>query len=306
MKKKIVSLMLLISLTYGNCFATGMPVVDAVLNSSVLTEFVTTLTQLYEMYDHTMNQIEMIRQKYEQMQFYIDRAANWNWQEIQWDGDLDFRNEITQATKQVNKQLTNIRKIKNSLTTNTVSWGGQSYSIASLAGINIDGQGNLEDFVKEGTSYYEDGFKKAAKVWEEGVPENEAQYIWAKYGLSPANYKMVRDVEKKLSETAALLIGNVEDSPEKKEIETEQMKIIENIMKMLQQEGATPDEIASVNAMLQEQTIFSLKDLQKSLEQAMGYFAWYNQLQAQKEESEKQSRIEKMQEADKNSIPNFW
>ncbi len=306
MKKKIVSLMLLISLTYGNCFATGMPVVDAVLNSSVLTEFVTTLTQLYEMYDQTMNQIEMIRQKYEQMQFYIDRAANWNWQEIQWDGDLDFRNEITQATKQVNKQLTNIRKIKNSLTTNTVSWGGQSYSIASLAGINIDGQGNLVDFIKEGTSYYEDGFKKAAKVWEEGVPENEAQYIWAKYGLSPANYKMVRDVEKKLSETAALLIGNVEDSPEKKEIETEQMKIIENIMKMLQQEGATPDEIASVNAMLQEQTIFSLKDLQKSLEQAMGYFAWYNQLQAQKEESEKQSRIEKMQEADKNSIPNFW
>lgn len=306
MKKKIVSFMLLISLTYGNCFATCMPVVDAVLNSSVLTEFVTTLTQLYEMYDQTMNQIEMIRQKYEQMQFYIDRAANWNWQEIQWDGDLDFRNEITQATKQVNKQLTNIRKIKNSLTTNTVSWGGQSYSIASLAGINIDGQGNLEDFVKEGTSYYEDGFKKAAKVWEEGVPENEAQYIWAKYGLSPANYKMVRDVEKKLSETAALLIGNVEDSPEKKEIETEQMKIIENIMKMLQQEGATPDEIASVNAMLQEQTIFSLKDLQKSLEQAMGYFAWYNQLLAQKEESEKQSRIEKMQEADKNSIPNFW
>ena len=306
MKKKIVSLMLLISLTYGNCFATGMPVVDAVLNSSVLTEFVTTLTQLYEMYDQTMNQIEMIRQKYEQMQFYIDRAANWNWQEIQWDGDLDFRNEITQATKQVNKQLTNIRKIKNSLTTNTVSWGGQSYSIASLAGINIDGQGNLEDFVKEGTSYYEDGFKKAAKVWEEGVPENEAQYIWAKYGLSPANYKMVRDVEKKLSETAALLIGNVEDSPEKKEIETEQMKIIENIMKMLQQEGATPDEIASVNAMLQEQTIFSLRDLQKSLEQAMGYFAWYNQLQAQKEEAEKQSRIEKLQEENKNSIPNFW
>ena len=274
--------------------------------TAVLNDAITSLTQLYEMYDHTMNQVEMIKQKYEQMQFYIDRAANWQWNDIEWDGDLDFRNEITQATSQVNKQLTNIRKIKNSLTSNTLSFGGQSYSIASLAGISVNGQGNLESFIKEGSNYYAEGFKKAAKVWEEGVSDKEAAFIWSKYGLTPANYKMVRDVENKLNETAALLIGSIEDSPEKREIEENEMKIIENIMNMLQQEGATPDQIASVQALLQEQTIFSLKELQKSLEQAMGYMAWYNQLLAQKEESEKQSRIEKMQEMDKNSIPDFF
>ncbi len=304
MKKRFLVYLLTVTIC-KNVFATGaMITLDPTVNASVITEFLTSLTELYEMYDQTMQNIEMIQQKYEQMQFYIDRAQNWKWEEVEWDGDLDFRNEIKNATSQVNKQLTNIRKIKDSLTSNTVSWGGQSFSIASLAGIPIEGQGNLEAFVKEGAKYYEDGFKKAAKVWEEGVPEKEAQYIWSKYGLSPANYKMVRDVEKKLSETTGLLIGYIEDSDAKKEIETEQAKIIENIMDMLQQEGVTSDQIASVNAMLQEQTIFSLRDIEKKMEQAMGYMAWYNQLLAQKEESEAQSKLEKQKEAMKTSIPN--
>lgn len=298
MKRKL-SCILMFLLCFSNVNAVESPA----MLSAVINEAITSLTKLYEMYDQTMNQIQMIQQKYEQMQFYIDRAANWRWQDVEWDGDLDFRNEITKATKQVDKQLTNIRKIKNSLTSNTLSWGGQSFSIASLAGIKIDGQGNLEDFIKEGSAYYSDGFKKAAKVWEEGVSDEEASYIWSKYGLTPANYKMVRDVENKLNETAAFLIGSIENSPEKQEIENDDMKVMEEIIQMLQQEGATPDQIASVQALLQERSYFALKDLQKSLEQATGYIAWYNQLQAQKEESEKQSQMERMKESSGNSIP---
>ena len=298
MKRKL-SCILMFLLCFSNVNAVESPA----MLSAVINEAITSLTKLYEMYDQTMNQIQMIQQKYEQMQFYIDRAANWRWQDVEWDGDLDFRNEITKATKQVDKQLTNIRKIKNSLTSNTLSWGGQSFSIASLAGIKIDGQGNLEDFIKEGSAYYSDGFKKAAKVWEEGVSDEEASYIWSKYGLTPANYKMVRDVENKLNETAAFLIGSIENSPEKQEIENDDMKVMEEIIQMLQQEGATPDQIASVQALLQERSYFALKDLQKSLEQATGYIAWYNQLQAQKEEAEKQSQIERMRESSGNSIP---
>ena len=159
MKRKL-SFIVLFLLCFSNVNAVESPA----MLTAVINDAITSLTKLYEMYDQTMNQIQMIQQKYEQMQFYIDRAANWRWQDVEWDGDLDFRNEITKATKQVDKQLTNIRKIKNSLTSNTLSWGGQSFSIASLAGIKIDGQGNLEDFIKEGSAYYSDGFKKAAKV----------------------------------------------------------------------------------------------------------------------------------------------
>ena len=109
-RKKLITLIFCIVIFMNGLFA-QLPVIDPTVNASVLTQFVTSLSQLYEMYDHTMNQIEMIQQKYEQMQFYIDRAANWKWNEIQWDGDLDFRNEITQATKNIDRQLTNIRKI---------------------------------------------------------------------------------------------------------------------------------------------------------------------------------------------------
>ena len=281
-------------------------VVDPTVNASVLTQFVTSLTQLYEMYDHTMNQIEMIQQKYEQMQFYLERAKNWKWEDIQWDGDLDFRNEITQATKQVDRQLTNIRKVKNSLTSKTVSWGGQSYSIASLAGIPIEGQGNLEEFVKEGADYYKDGFKKAAQYWAEGVPENEAQYIWAKYGLNPANYKMVRDVEAKLSETTGILIGYIEDTPEMEKLDKEKMERLENIMNMLVQEGLAPDQISSIIAMLQQESVYSLRDIEKKLEQCMGYLAWHNQLIAQKEEAEAQSKMEKLKENSKKEASGYY
>ena len=254
-----------------------------------------------------MNQIEMIQQKYEQMQFYIDRAANWKWNEVQWDGDLDFRNEIFKATSNIDRQLTNIRKIKNSLTSNTVSWGGQSYSIASLAGINIDGQGNIEDFVKEGTAYYEDGFRKAAKYWADGVPENEAQYIWSKYGLTPANYKMVRDVERKVQEKAAELIGLTEDTPEVKEFDTYRAEVLEQIMDMLYQvDDITEPEILSIMAELQEQEILAINEFKIMVKQAIAYQAWKNQLDAQKEEAEKQSRIERLEEADKNSVPSNW
>ena len=115
MKKRKICL--LFALFYINkLFAFESPA----MLTAVLNDAITSLTQLYEMYDHTMNQIEMIKQKYEQMQFYIDRAANWKWDDIEWDGDLDFRNEITKATSQVDKQLSNIRKIKNSLTSNTL------------------------------------------------------------------------------------------------------------------------------------------------------------------------------------------
>ena len=308
MKSKKQYILILTFILFAKTKTFGqMAVIDPTVNASVITQFITSLTQLYEMYDHTMNQIEMIQQKYEQMQFYVDRAANWKWQDVEWDGDLDFRNEISQATRNIDRQLTNIRKIKNSLTTNTVSWGGQSYSIASLAGINIDGQGNLADFVKEGAAYYDNGFKKAAKYWAEGVPDNEAQYIWSKYGLNPANYRMVRDVEAKVQEKAAYLIGLTEDSPEVKEVESERGKVLDEIMKMLQSDDEmTEGQIQSIMAMLQQQTVLELSDFKKTLNQAIGYMAWYNQLLAQEKEAEAQSKIEKMKEANKNQVSSYF
>lgn len=304
--KKILSLFISLVFLSFFCFSQPLTVIDPTVNASVLTQYVSTLTQLYEMYDQTMNQIQMIQQKYEQMQFYLERAANWKWEDIEWDGDLDFRNEIKQATKQVDKELTNIRRARDAFTSKAVSWGGQSYSLASLAGYSIDGQGNLEEFVKEGAKYYESGFKKAANYWAEGVPEKEAEYIWSKYGLTPANYKMVRDVEAKLQDVSMDLFSFYEETPETIKMKKEKMQVIEQIMDMLHQEGVTSDQIAEGMAMLQEQTIFSLNELKNLLEKGLGYAAWMNQLQLQKEESEMQSKLERQQRALKSCVPSNW
>lgn len=305
--KKIFSIFIICLSFYFNIFSQTVSIVnDPLVNASVLTQYVSTLTQLYEMFDQTMNQIQMIQQKYEQMQFYLERAANWKWEDIEWDGDLDFRNEIKQATKQVDKELTNIRRARDAFTSKAVSWGGQSYSLASLAGYSIDGQGNLEEFVKEGAKYYESGFKKAANYWAEGVPEKEAEYIWSKYGLTPANYKMVRDVEAKLQDVSMDLFSFYEETPETIKMKKEKMQVIEQIMDMLHQEGVTSDQIAEGMAMLQEQTIFSLNELKNLLEKGLGYAAWMNQLQLQKEESEMQSKLERQQRALKSCVPSNW
>lgn len=305
MKKKLLALVLGAGLC-ANSFGAGTPVFDFILNSTEITNVLATIDQLYEAYDQTMNQIQMIQQNYERLQFAIEQAATFNFNEIQWDGDLDFRNEIKNATSQVNRQLNNIRSIRNSLTAKTVNIGGQSFSFASLCGIN-DGNGSLEEMVHAAGNYYNDAFAKAAKTWAEGVSDDDAQRLWARYGLSPANYRMVQDVKTKLNEKLSYLIGSTEEDLQEASKEADVFnETIENLMDMLGKEGATESELAQVNGMLLKQTITQLQNMQSDLKQGMSYMAWWNRYMEQKEEAEAQSRKEKLEAEDKNSIPSYF
>lgn len=294
---------------FTNMFAQlgGGIVYDPTVNNSIITQFLTTMDQLYQMYDQTMNQIQMIQQNYETMQFYINQAAQYNFREIQWDGDLDFRNEIMDATRQVNKQLNNIRGIRDSLNAKTVNIGNQSFSFASLCGIPSKTNGNAVDMVKAALNYYGDGLAKAASVWAEGVPESDAQRLWARYGLTPANYKMVREVENELNKHVEYLIGSTqEDLVQQSKEEQDFYNTITNLMDMLGQQDITEKELLQVQGMLYEQTIFTLKSMQSDLKEGMGYIVWQDRYLKQKEESEKQSKLEKMEEMQGNSIPDFF
>lgn len=308
MKKKI-SLIICVFFIFANIYSQGMlPVYDPAVNNSILTEFVTALTELYEMYDQTMNQIQMIEQNYERMQFYIDRAKTWDFNEVQWDGDLDFRNEIMDATSQINSQLTNIRQIRNSLTAKTVSFGGKSFSFASLCGINQgDNFGNVKDFVEEGFDYYQDGFRNACLNFAEGVPDSEAQYIWSKYGLNPANYQMVREVENCLAEKASYLFGNADEELQQQNTNYRQWySKMEEIMKMLNADGATDGQLMQAQGLLLQQTCFTMKQMQDDLNRGMSYYAWYNRWKDQTEESKRQSQQEKLMKEEDNSLPNYF
>ncbi len=309
MKKKFFIFIITCFLCLSNIHAQllGPIVYDPKVDNSIITQFLTTVDELYQMYDQTMNQIEMIQQNYERLQFFIDQAATFNFEEIQWDGDLDFRNEIKNATRQVNKQLNNIRGVRDTLNAKTITIGNNSFSFKSLCGIKDNNNGNIVDLVKAGVDFYANGFAKAASVWAEGVPEKDAQMLWARYGLSPANYKMVKDVEDKLSEKIVYLIGSTEeDIKEQQKADAEFYQTIENIMDMMGNQGATEPELLQINGMLQEQTIFALKSMQEDLKQGMSYLVWYDVYEKQKAESENQSKLEKMAEAEKNSVSDLF
>ena len=111
--------------------AQGYPVID-------VTNWLAAIDQLYSSYDMVMNTIKQVEQAYQQYQFYLEQAKSWDLDNIQWDGDLDFRDKIKDVTRSVNKQLTNIRKIEEIFTTKQYSVGGMTFTVADLVGAGND------------------------------------------------------------------------------------------------------------------------------------------------------------------------
>ena len=309
MKKKICIVMYLFGVLFSKIYCQGVtPVVDATVNVSIITEWLSGLDRLYQMYDQTMNQIEMIQQNYERMQYYIDRAASFEWKDIQWDGDLDFRNEIRDATRQVDRQLTNVRKIRDTFKRKTVTIGNQTFSFASLCGIPDDKNGNIHDLIAAANDYYGEGFAYAGRAWrnQEDITESEAATLWHRYGLTPENYFMVREVEKKLDEKLSYLIGQTEeDLSELNERDQEFYGTITNIMAMAEQENITEPQLAQINLMLEQQTIIALKDLEKQLRDGMSVLAWKTVYERQEKEAKEQSEKERLQKMNKRSLPDY-
>ena len=108
-------------------FSIGTPVFDA-------SNWLTAIDSLYSSYDMVMNTLKQIEQGYQQFQFYLEQAKSWDLDNISWDGDLDFRDEIKSVTNRVNKQITNIRKIEEIFTTKQYSAGGMTFTVADLVG----------------------------------------------------------------------------------------------------------------------------------------------------------------------------
>ena len=284
------------------------PVLEALASTSLyqqVTQVLNSIDQLYAIYDQINHNITMIEQQYEQMQFYCERAASWKFDEIEWDGDLDFRNEIMNATSQVNRQLTNIRRLKNSFTQESVFIGDQSYSLASLCGLDDgNGGGNIQDMISKAVDTYGTGIKNALKT--DDITESDAMILWNKYGLTPENYLMVSGIEDKIDEKLTYLIGGaIEDSAEVQEIDKEKAETISAIMEMFGSENLTETEVGQLQGMLLQQNLASLKDLEKLLREIGATLAYKMVLERQQEQAEKDSYNKKMAEQEKNTLPSY-
>ena len=275
--------------TVGKLFAQGYPVCDNLVWLAAIDRF-------YQGYDQIMNMITMIEQNYNQMQQAYERAKSWNFESLDFnDGDIlhsiDIRDEIKDATTQVNRELTNIRQVKEAFTAKNIMMNGHSYSLKDLAGIG-DADRTIKDMVSD--TYYanKDSITKAAEIFAKGVTEEEAERIWQKYGLSPKNFAMVEPISEMLQRATVEVMGTAEDalSGQYSDDEKEKLALVNSIVeKTLSGNGddMTTNELLQSNILMQKYSLDQLRQLNRDLRSAAAYTAWRDRYADQKETIEK-------------------
>lgn len=149
---------------------------------------------VYNTYDQIMNQIQMIQGMYEQAQFAIEQAQSMNFDEIMWDGDFDFRNEIADATSMINSRLNNFSKLQDMFNTQNINLNGQSFSIADITGFSSDTK-SVTNFANALKGEFDSKCEQIKKYATGDVTDEEMKYLWSKYGLSPRNYMLVKNAK---------------------------------------------------------------------------------------------------------------
>lgn len=241
------------------------------------------IDRFYQGYDQIMNTLTMIEQNYNQIQSAYERAKSWNFESLDFnDGDIlhsiDIRDEIKDAGTQINRELTNIRQIKEAFTNKNITMNGHSYSLKDLAGIG-DADRSLLDMASDTAYVMKDSVTEAAAKFAQGVTEEEATLIYQKYGLSPKNFAMVKSIDQMMQKAVQPVFAMAEDSIQdvinSKDIE--QYNLVNGIIdKMLNQDG---DSLTTAQAMqaatlLSKLTLDQLRTLNRDMRSASAYAAW--------------------------------
>lgn len=176
-----------------------------------ISQWMTAIDTLYSNYDQVMNTITMIEQNYETIKKATERMKNIDWENIQWDGDFDIRNDIKNANARVNRFLTQARKIEETITRGNIPIGNNVYSIADLCGASKDGKRNIASAFKDYIEFYEENFKSIGNALAGELSQKQRIAIMQKYGISPANFLMVQKSEAAVRDGIAKAMGKVKE-----------------------------------------------------------------------------------------------
>lgn len=219
MKRKFISFIAAITMFAfipSTAFSTGYPVFDA-------SNWLGTIDQLFQMYDMVQNTITQIENQYKSIQQAVERAKTIDWDNIRFDGDFDIRNDIKDANKRVNRMLTQMRNIQETLTTPSINCGNVKYSIADLCGASSsdvgEGRKNLLTAVSDYRHYMTSTMKSAVASLEEGLNDNQKKAIWRKYGISPQNYIFIKQSQDAVMTAASKAMGRVTEKAQEAVIE---------------------------------------------------------------------------------------
>lgn len=291
MKKKfklVVIALLFTNISFIN--AAGLLTFDA-------SNWLTAIDQLYSSYDMVMNTLKQIEQGYQQFQFHLEQAKSWDLENISWDGDLDFRDEIKSVTNRVNKQITNIRKIEEIFTTTQYSAGGMTFTVADLVGAG-DRDRDLLDVMKHVGNEIKNSWDQAAEALVNELSEDQKRAIWQKYGISPINFTYMQQKKQLLQNVADQFIAYATAESEALEAQAEADVAVADAVVAEATNGAehTEKELMQQNLVLSRELIKNISDLKLAVRQAAGQTALQQALTDEKEMQEQQAAAALMME----------
>lgn len=271
-------------------FSAGTPVFD-------VSNLLTAIDQLYSSYDMVMNTLKQIEQGYQQFQFYLEQAKSWDLENISWDGDLDFRDEIKSVTNRVNKQITNIRKIEEIFTTKQYSAGGMTFTVADLVGAG-DRDRDLLDVMRNVGNEMKNSWDQAAEALVNELSEDQKRAIWQKYGISPINFTYMQQKKQLLQNVADQFIAYATAESEALEAQAEADVAVADAVVAEATNGGehTEKELLQQILVLTRELIKNISDLKLSVRQAAGQTALQQALTDEKEMQEQQAAAALMME----------
>lgn len=272
-------------------FASGLPVFDAA-------NWLSSIEKFYQGYDQIMNTLQMIEQNYQQIQMAIEQAKSWKFEDLDFnDGNLlenfDIRDEIQDATKQVNRQLNNVRKIRDTFEKENMQIGNKKFSMKDLAGLG-DKDKTLIDIVKDTIVMEKNDFAAACEELTKQLTDEEKMVIWQKYGLSPQNFMMVKNLDQKMQEQVTTVMANANAKVEELRWGEDAAKTNAIIQKIFQGDDLTEKELAQSQLLLDKLNGEKLSQLQDALNNSFAWLAWKDRRDEQKRQLEQEQGWEQI------------
>lgn len=189
MRCKYILMSVLLGLLKLSLFAQGWPVFDAMAEKWNVMKYLNMIDSFYQGYDMIQNDIQALENQYKQMQKAVETAQNIDWSEVQFDGSFDIRSTLKDAGTKINKFMTQIDKLRNSLTTPNIQIGKDKYSLADLGYCGKDPKKNLEAAFSSAEDYIK---KDLGGSFSKKLTQKEMENLANKYGVSARNFKLMQ------------------------------------------------------------------------------------------------------------------
>lgn len=300
MKKKIVSLFFFIASLPGIIFPAGWLTLD-------IDNLMANIDKLYSTYDHINHTIEGVQNTYKQLETQIKNMQKMDWSDLQglaanmdnpsdlasaWNDIGQFRDNLQQSIKVINRNMNLVNDVKHTLENKTVDFGGKKYTVAGLFGVGHYGENTLFGLPKTASEYVKDVAEDMAKDWKEGLSYKERETIWRKWGMSPENFCYVRMAEEQANVLVDSLLTTTDPEYYYKELD-EAINSNNAIMDLGKGVGESTVGQLQVTTGAILDLKMSLINMNKDLRDLTGFFVKEKVAQDARDEAEREKQLTK-------------